>query len=261
MIKRNFVNLALTLLMCTGMLHAEENCREGDRVQVATSNLSLEQELKLQQKFAGEGPGHENERIDERINEEKIAEENDECDGIEKNEISYQIRRHAGVFQAANSISLTGDLIELLDGSLWQVHPGDAYKCQSWAPGYDNLIITQNTSWFFKRYKYKIINDTTGEIVEANLSMGPFLDRVRTITYIDPYARLIQLSDGSTWSILSDDDFIYFDLVPGDLSQRKWLPTDAIIIGANDYFWSSLGSPFILINVNVNKCARAQLVN
>jgi len=261
--KNTFINYTFKsmcgLLLATNGLQAsdvEANKSQEERVQIANSTLSRSEEIRLERKYATpEFEKSNSAEIKKELNSTEVASKEEK----EKFDLNQQVGRHQGVFQNIDMIS--DGMVILGDGSAWDVYSGDRYKLNRMYPGIDKLIILQNNSWFFDTYKYRLLNNNTGDILEANLRVGPLVDRVRTIVSIDSYSRTIQLSDGSVFAVSSWDDFIYFDRSYSDMSQRRWLPTDAIIIGANDDFWGALTCPFILINVNVNKYAQAQLLN
>lgn len=153
--------------------------------------------------------------------------------------------------------------VELEDGSVWQIDPSDAHRMawRGWSAGNDLLVIAQNTSLFAGEYKFRIYNHTKDDYigVKANLLLSAFLDRSVQIVDIDVAKRLIFLTDGSIWSISSEDDFIYSDLL-GGLAQRRWIPGDQLIVGVNDGFWS-YSRPYLLINTNLDgKFVRAEKI-
>lgn len=145
-----------------------------------------------------------------------------------------------------SAISALGDSLEIEDGSVWKISSFDASKICHWKST-DLILITQNHRWFSK-YKYRLVNQTTGSTVEANLSLGPIKEGeyTRYVVGIDNVHDEIILSDKSRWRVS-----------PYDRQQfEEWLLNDAVIIGYNSG-WDS-GCHGLLINVNMNECIRAE---
>ena len=250
MMKRQFAKMMLIgvsgFLVMGGSLQAEN----GLRVEIAESSLSRMEEMRLDAKYATCEESPVECAVQENSNnlEEETFAQYLIIDG--------KVNHYKEAFNRLSGIS--NDMIEMQNGSAWLVNPRDVSRMYTWMPGVDDIVVMQDTSWFFSRYKYRLVNTITGDVVAADMKLGPFLDRVRLIEGINPNTRTIELSDGSLWKISGWDDSIYYDKSANDLSQRRWLKTDAIIVGANA---SYIGGPFILINVNVNKVARATLIN
>lgn len=143
------------------------------------------------------------------------------------------------------SVSAFGDMLDIEDGSRWKISPYDAAKVANWG-AQDPIIITQNHRWF-SQYSYRIINQATGGILEANLFLGPFKDGpyTRYITSMDMLRGEIVLNDLTRWqvSVLDANEF------------REWLLYDAVIIGYNSGWDSDCQG--LLINVNKNQHIRA----
>lgn len=145
-----------------------------------------------------------------------------------------------------SSISSFRDLIEIEDGSVWKVGYSDQKKLIHWRPNH-LLIITQNSRWF-SSYRYKIVNLSLSESVEADLSLGPLEHGIYTcfITAIDYKAKQILLSNNTRWQATSSDASIF----------RQWKMHDAVIIGQNTGKQDSYSG--LLINVNMNNYLRAK---
>jgi hypothetical protein len=148
---------------------------------------------------------------------------------------------HPGAYQNPVSISFYGDNIELTDGSVWIVSHSDSHKTLNWYTT-DLLIITPNHS-IFSSHAYRITNQTTGQSVAVNLSLGPIAppygsSYTHWIVGIDYYYNVIYLEDGSRWNMSSFDHGIV----------NQWVIGDVVIIGVNDG-WLSFSNPNILINV------------
>jgi len=152
---------------------------------------------------------------------------------------SVHYTTHPGAYHNPIGISLFGD-IELEDGSIWKVAPSDSYITLSWLQT-DLLIVTPNHS-LFTSYSFKITNQNTMQAVVCNLNLGPLYNGfyTRWISAIDYYHNTVYLNDGSVWSMSAFDSSIV----------NKWLLNDTVIIGVNDWLFSS-SNPNILINVNM----------
>lgn len=143
------------------------------------------------------------------------------------------------------SVSAYGNEIEIEDGSVWSISSYDAPKVAAWG-SQDPIIITQNHRWF-SRYNYRIINQATGGILEANLRFGPIKNGpyTRYVAGIDYLSGEIILNDLTRWQVSVLDQ--------NDLS--GWLVDDAIIVGYNSGWDSDCHG--LLINVNKNDHIRA----
>ncbi len=133
-------------------------------------------------------------------------------------------------------LSISGDEVETEDGAVWKISRYDAYKTFSWAAN-DPLIITQNHRWFSK-YNYRIINQVTGESLESNLSLGPYINGTYTnyVTGLDHFYGYVFLSNGTRFRVSTND----LDILD------TWNLDDPIIIGSNSGYDSSCS--FLLIN-------------
>ncbi len=147
-----------------------------------------------------------------------------------------------------SSVSATGDSLELEDGSMWKISRYDGRKVLSWRLN-DPLIITQNHRWF-SNYKYRIINQHTGGILEANLFLGPVVYGEHTlyVCALDSFEDLLLIDSRgeiTRWTIASNDRWIF----------QNWALNDAVIIGQNSGWDADCES--ILINININEFVRA----
>lgn len=144
-----------------------------------------------------------------------------------------------------SAVDAFGNSLELEDGSVWQISPYDAPKVAHWK-SQDPILITQNHRWFSK-YNYRLINQTTGAVLESNLHLGPIKNGIYTryIMSIDLSRGEVVLSDHTRWQISSLDECSFQD----------WMLYDAVIIGYNSG-WDS-NSEGLLINVNMNQWVRA----
>ena len=146
-------------------------------------------------------------------------------------------------------ITSQGDLIQIEDGSYWDIPSSDRHVLYNWRAG-DVLLITPNP-FFFSFYTYAIQNTSTGTFILANLSIGPIANGVYThwITGLNQTSGQIVLENGSLWKVCGSD---------WDMNQfNKWVVGDTLIIGSNDKPYSSYDN--ILINVNLNHYVRARM--
>jgi len=136
--------------------------------------------------------------------------------------------------------------VEMEDGAVWTISRYDAPKLMRWLQDHP-IIITQNHRWFSK-YNYRIVNQVTGESLEANLFQGPFLYGfyTRYIASLDLYSGYAFLNDGTQWRISPYDAFLF----------DQFRVNDVIIIGHNSGYDSSCQG--LLINVNMNESVRAE---
>lgn len=145
---------------------------------------------------------------------------------------------HPGANHAVVARGVYGETLQLEDGAIWNIHPGDSYKVLNWLMT-DTIIILPNHAWF-SSYGYCIVNLNTGVSVEA--SIGFYLNPVyhtqfnHRIVAIDDVRKLVWLEDGSKWSLLSVD-----------YNPFHWQINDTVIIGINDGFYYDT-YPNILIN-------------
>jgi len=140
--------------------------------------------------------------------------------------------------------SIDGTILELEDGSNWKLSPN--YSVINWRVG-DPIAITPNHS-FLSEYNYYVVNKATGSYVAADLILGPiaFGSYTHWIIGMDYTSGHVYLENGSTWTISSNDLFIFND----------WAINDTIILGSNDSWFSCYDN--LLINVNMNNYVRAR---
>lgn len=152
---------------------------------------------------------------------------------------AYLYRIHNDAYYHLAAFSDNGDVVQLHDGSKWAVHPSQWYTVLYWTQS-DSIFIKPRSSCF-SSYSYVLQNYTTQEAVEVNLinhplPMGAYTFR---IINIEPYSRLVQLSDNTVWQVdASDYNFPYWQI-----GQR-------VLIGVNNQ-WRTAPLPNILINVDL----------
>ena len=232
-----FAALFLTTTVLTAAVEQEQTTRIplGERMRSKVERLQTQEaraERAAEQEETEEAP--------------MLAAVEEESEGREARALFYSTS-HEGVFQAPVSITLLGDEIELLDGSLWYIRPADRFKTIDWLVT-DTIVLMQNTSWL-SSYDFVMVNLNTGDHVEVDMTMGPYYAGIYTyyIVAIDYFSDEILLNDGSVW------DISLFDNI------GHWTVNDTVIIGINDAF--SLFNQNILINVNTLDYVEANCIN
>lgn len=155
------------------------------------------------------------------------------------NDSHYLQRIHSDGYYHLVSYSDTGDVIQLHDASKWEIQRNGRQKVLYWVQS-DDIFIKPVASCF-SFYKYVLQNRTTNQVVEANLINPPLPMGANTfrIVNIQPYERLVLLSDNTVWKVASDSNFAYWQI-----GQR-------LIVGVNNK-WRTASSPHILINVDIS---------
>lgn len=145
-----------------------------------------------------------------------------------------------------SNIGPNGHLIDMEDGTRWEIASGDIYRLNSWRLN-DPIVVTPNYSWFSSGDFY-ITNQNTNTSVRADLVVSPiaFGPYSHWIIGIDHNAGRVYLENGTSWTMSSGDYFVY----------RTWEVNDHIIIGYNDSFLSAYDR--ILINFNMDSYVRAK---
>ncbi len=149
--------------------------------------------------------------------------------------------------------------IVLEDMSEWKISKYDHAKVRNWLVDLDNclILITQNNRWFSK-YDYRIINETNGTSIEADLFLAPeeLGPNSHCIKAIDLGSREITLSGKrngqpiETRHRVSSQDAVII---------KDWAVGHYVILGINSNtgFWGDSDCEALLINVNVNNCAKS----
>lgn len=154
---------------------------------------------------------------------------------------AYLYRIHNDTYYHLVAFSDNGDVVQLHDGSKWAIHPSQRHAVLYWVQS-DNVFIKPQSSCF-SSYKFVLHNHTMQQSVEANLINPPLPMGVYTfrIINIEPYARLVILSDNTVWQVdATDSNFPYWQI-----GQR-------VVIGLNNH-WRNSPLPNILINVDMYK--------
>lgn len=137
--------------------------------------------------------------------------------------------------------------IELDDHSFWEIAPQDEEKLFSWYPQ-DAILIIPVLSWKYP-YDYRLLNQTNGSFVHANLKKVPrkLNKKCHKVIGLDLSLGLIYLDDHSCLRINPEDS----------LMTKQWELNDRILIGGNtSEDW--LEFPNLLINVRRMDDVRAQ---
>lgn len=128
-----------------------------------------------------------------------------------------------------NSYSYFDSLIQLEDGSFWQVRSYDMYKILNWASN-DPLSIYPNSALFGS--SFIVENSVTRERVEVDFLSFPFeyyfSPTSHWVIAIDDWLNLIYLENGTCFSVRGVD------------SIANWSVNDQVIIGngRNEWFGS-----------------------
>lgn len=160
-------------------------------------------------------------------------------------QIGYQLydpnvsRIHNDTYYHVISYTANGDEVQLHDASLWSVHYSYRQTVLRWAQS-DNIVIKPYASCF-SSCKWVLHNHTQQQIAEVNLISPPLPMGAYTfrIVNIEPYSRMVLLSDNTLWQVdPSDSNFPYWQI-----GQR-------VLVGLNNH-WRTAPFCNILINVDM----------
>lgn len=154
---------------------------------------------------------------------------------------AYLYRIHNDAYYHLFAYSALGDVVQLHDDSKWSVHPSQWYTVLGWVQS-DDIFIKPRSSCF-SSYRYVLHNRTLQQSVEVNLINPPLSMGSATfyIVNIEPYLRLVQLSDNTVWQIDHRDWNFY-----------EWRIGQRVLVGVDNY-WRTATLPHILINVDMYK--------
>lgn len=154
------------------------------------------------------------------------------------NDCYYLQRIHANGYYHLFAFSDTGEVIQMHDASKWQIERSGRQQVLYWVQS-DEIFIKPCISWFSFN-KYVLHNRTTNQAVEATLINPPIPMGANTfrIVNIQPYDRLVLLSDNTVWQVGSDYHF------------SNWKIGQRLIVGVNNH-WRTATHPHILINVDL----------
>lgn len=150
----------------------------------------------------------------------------------------YYLRRiHQDGFYHLVAFSDNGDIVQLHDNSQWLVEKCKWHQVLSWVQS-DEIFIKPNISWTSN--KYVLHNRTVNQTVEVSLMTPPSYMGANTfrIINIQPYERLVLLSDNTVWQVGPDFNF------------SNWKIGQSLIVGVNNQ-WRTATYPQILINVDL----------
>lgn len=153
---------------------------------------------------------------------------------------SYYLQRiHSDAYYHLVAYSDNGDVVQLHDASKWSIRSSECQKVLYWVQS-DDIFIKPSASCF-SSYKYVLHNRTTNQAVGANLISPPLPMGAYTfrITNIQPYERLVLLSDNTVWQVGSDSKF------------SRWQIGQRVLVGVNNQ-WRTAPLPHILINVDLS---------
>lgn len=156
------------------------------------------------------------------------------------------------------SVAIDGSSIEIEDGSQWKVPSSQAYEVSNWKTN-DPVVISPNYSCL-SGCKYYLTNKNRGSYVDGNLSLGPIIGGNNTyrIIYLNPYDGEVYLQPEGPGGYGNE---IHWCVELGDRHiMKNWTMNQAVIVGANDNWFSSWFSNCncILINSERNTYVRAQ---
>ncbi len=182
------------------------------------------------------------ENVEENVNAEDFA--GTLFWGSPQADAPYLYRIHNDAYQHLFAFSNMGDTVTLHDGSLWDIHPAYGSTVLGWVQS-DEIFVKPNTSWF-SSYRYVLHNRTLDQTVYANLKPIPLNSNTLYIVNIEPYNRLVQLSDNTIWQVnFNDYNFPYWQI-----GQR-------VVVGVNSK-WQTAPLPHILINADLYKESYSQ---
>jgi hypothetical protein len=180
-------------------------------------------------------------RVEQEENvEEQAAETSPFVETIGQFHDSYYLRRiHDDGYYHLVAYSDNGDVVQLFDASKWSIQQSGREKVLYWVQEHD--IFIKPCASCFSFYQYVLYNLTKNEAVEANLIHPPLPMGAHTfrIINIQPYERLVLLSDNTVWQVGPDANF------------SRWQIGQRLLVGVNNK-WRTAKFPHILINVDIS---------
>lgn len=180
----------------------------------------------------------------------------DELPSIEKNKTKQELVQYDPVLSNFTFnyelVSFFKDILKLDDGSEWKISAFDRYKVKSWSSG-DHLVIRSSNKWF-SLYRYKIINQTIGSVVEANVSGRSEDNALRHIFFhgFDKQQNMLMLMN-------QKKEIMYWMVAPPyQICVDTWKIKDPLIFGYNSEEDASIYK-MILINVKNNLFVKCNL--
>lgn len=154
---------------------------------------------------------------------------------------AYLYRIHNDAYYHLVTYTDDGDTVQLQDASRWAVHGSQRNIVLYWVQS-DDIFIKPKSSCFSSHH-FVLHNRTLNQAVEVNLVSPPLPLGAATlrILNIEPFQRLVHLSDNTVWQIdAQDTNFPY------------WQRGQRLMVGV-DNEWRTAPLPHILINVDMRK--------
>lgn len=131
---------------------------------------------------------------------------------------------HNGVFHFIQDhfIHLT-----LEDGSEWSLSFSNGYLANQWSS--DHYIVIAPKRWNYDFYDYRLINQTTGETIDADLWTTP---SSKNSYFATASTHCLQWVNYETQQVVLDDNSIW--MIADSKVLNGWRPDDIVIIGIND---------------------------
>lgn len=212
--------------------------------------LMQEERFKDEQQMLEEG-GVDEEKLNKMNTEGEEETKTAGCFSCHDKQYQYK-----EIFQVPIWFAEDDSLIQLQDGSLWQIDPRDIPLIYHWLLNNHRLYITPNR-WYFSDYRFEIVNADLEQIIRVNRVGNPIFN-VHQIKIIDYDHDVITISEGydifgrptySRWKISYKDHHTI----------NKWLIEDRIIVGANVGI-SKAFDLYILYNAETDSYACASFV-
>lgn len=153
------------------------------------------------------------------------------------NDSQYLQRIHNDGYYHLVALSDTGDVVQLHDASKWEVQRSGRAKVLYWVQS-DDIFIKPSASCF-SYHQYVLYNLQQNQAVAVNLINPPLPMGERTfrIVNIEPYQRLVLLSDNTVWQVGPGSYF------------TSWQVGQRVLVGVNNH-WRTAQFPQVLINVD-----------
>lgn len=148
------------------------------------------------------------------------------------------------VMLRAYMIAPRGNVIELVDGSVWHVQKKkDRRKVRSWTL-WDSVVI--ESSQFLGWPSYSLVNYTRGESVGVTMTQGSIYEGHAShwVTQVDPARRILVLEDGSRWSFV-------------EASFGDWREEDAVVLGLS----KDAGGQYVYMLINTRTLKHSLAIN
>lgn len=149
---------------------------------------------------------------------------------LSQEEITERLRHNARIDKVKND----GALLELKDGSIWEISPLYTYLTSAWQKG-ETVEFEKSRNYL---YKFTIRNVNRSEVADCNMKEAPsptgekkpespeYYKGSVPMLNIDNMGEIMQLSDGTSWKIAPVDTF----------KAKNWHSNDRIRIEKADNF-------------------------